>query len=96
MVKNAFYKPRSGNLYIINKPNWYLAWDSKTRRNAATHGSPWSYDTFVPLIFAGPGIEHRTTDEKAGPHDIAASIAGYLNITVPEKSVGRSLLNTGR
>lgn len=92
-VKNAYYKGRSGDLYIINKPNWFLAWNPTGRKNAATHGSPWSYDTFVPLIFTGPGIEHKTIDKPAGPHDIAATIADYLGIPAPEKSAGRSLLN---
>ncbi len=90
-VKNAYYPGRSGNLYIINKPKWYLAWNPKNRKNAATHGSPWSYDTFVPLIFTGPGIEHKVIEDKVGPHNIAATIAFYLGIDAPEGSVGKSL-----
>lgn len=91
-VKNSYYKGRSGNLYIINKPNWYLAWNPANRKNAATHGSPWSYDTFVPLVFAGPGINNTVSEEKAGPHDIAPTIAKYLGIPVPSGSVGKPLL----
>jgi hypothetical protein len=36
---------------IMNKPNWYLF--AKPSTYASTHGSPWSYDTNVPLRCTG-------------------------------------------
>lgn len=92
MIENSYFKGRSGNLYIVNDKNWYLAWDTNTRRNAATHGSPWEYDTYVPLIFCGSGIQPQMLDTQAGPHDIAPTIADYIGIPAPAKSVGKSLL----
>ena len=45
---------------------------------AAIHGSPWAYDTHVPIFFAGHRVPARTVARRVGPHDIAATLAAYL------------------
>ena len=55
---------------------------------AAIHGSPWTYDTYVPLLFAGPGIEPRTVSRLVGPQDLAPTLAAYLGVKPPSGSVG--------
>ncbi len=50
---------------------------------AAIHGSPWKYDTYVPIFFAGNGVAARTISRPVGPQDIAATIAAYLEIKLP-------------
>ncbi len=52
------------------------------------HGSPYSYDTYVPIMFAGPGITPRTVNRRVAPTDIASTIAYYLGIKPPSGSVG--------
>lgn len=59
---------------------------------AAIHGSPWKYDTYVPLFFAGNGISAQTVNRPVGPHDIAATIAAYLEIKPPSGSLGNPLV----
>ncbi len=90
---NSFYPGRSGNLYIINMPGWYMGYNAEERENSSTHGSPWNYDTFVPLIFMGPGIPNGFDASQSGPHDIAPTIAEYLGIKKPSGNVGRVLFN---
>ena len=58
---------------------------------AAIHGSPWAYDTYVPIFFAGGSIEARTVSRRVAPTDIAATIAAYLGIKYPSASVGTPL-----
>ena len=41
-----------GDIVVMNKPNWYLF--AKPTTYASTHGSPWAYDTNVPLAMYGP------------------------------------------
>lgn len=61
-------------------------------QDCAIHGSPWSYDTFVPIFFAGYQVPHETVYREVGPHDIAATIAAYLDIKAPSGSVGTPLV----
>ena len=34
---------------------------------AAIHGSPWKYDTYVPVFFAGNGVPARKISRLVGP-----------------------------
>ncbi|HUK26727.1 MAG TPA: alkaline phosphatase family protein [Terriglobales bacterium] len=56
-----------------------------------THGSPYSYDTHVPLAIYGlpfqPGV-YRTQVE---PVDLVATLASLLGINAPAQAVGRVL-----
>ncbi len=91
MVKNSYYAGRSGDLYIVNKPHWFFSYNTKTRKNTATHGSPWAYDTFVPIIFVGQGIAHQTITKLVGPQDIASTLSKLIGIPAPSQSVGKPL-----
>jgi arylsulfatase A-like enzyme len=88
-VAAAFYPPRSGDVILVQQPFWYL--DSTPDGNAAMHGSPHGYDTHVPLMFAGPGIEHRVVRREVAPRDLAPTLAGYLGIPPPSVSMGKAL-----
>ena len=45
---------------------------------AATHGSPWSYDTFGPILFAGPSLRPQVAHRPASPTAVASTLAAYL------------------
>ncbi len=51
-VRNNYNTARSGNVYVIFKPGTFIN-DFDGLSAAVTHGSPWRYDTYVPVIFAG-------------------------------------------
>jgi arylsulfatase A-like enzyme len=56
------------------------------------HGSPYTYDTHVPLMFAGPGIPAgRRVSRRVAPCCVAPTIAYYLGIQAPSGSVGTPL-----
>jgi hypothetical protein len=57
-VLRNFNAARSGDVYVVFEPNRFIA-DFDGLKVAATHGSPWRYDTYVPIIFAGAGITAR-------------------------------------
>ena len=58
---------------------------------AAIHGSPWAYDTYVPIFFAGHGIPAQIIERRVSPTDIAATITSYLGVKPPSGSVGTML-----
>ena len=86
-VVHGFYAPRSGDVVLIAQPYNYLG-DTIT----ATHGSPYSYDTHVPVIIMGAGVVPGRYLEPATPADIAPTLAALLRITAPTNVTGRVLL----
>lgn len=95
-VKKSFYKGRSGQIYIVPKPFYYITSKSEYRGSAATHGSPWNYDTYVPIIFVGPGVQKGFSNIQASPKDISKSICNYLGIKSPSSADGKALLNSAK
>ena len=51
-IMRNFHPKRSGDIYLVFEPNVFIN-DFDGLTVASTHGSPWRYDTFVPVIFAG-------------------------------------------
>jgi hypothetical protein len=86
-VLHGFNPARSGDVVIIPEPFKYLG-DSIT----ATHGSPYSYDTHVPTIIMGPGINAGRYYEPATPADIAPTLCALLRVTPPANATGRVLV----
>ncbi len=89
-VAAAFHPGRSGNVIVVQDPFWYL--DATPDGNAAMHGSPYAYDTHVPLMFAGPGVKRGKVYREVAPRDVAPTISAYLGISPPSGSVGEPLL----
>ena len=48
-----------------------------------THGSPFHYDRWVPLILMGPGIEKGRVEDPVQPLDLAPTLAGLAGIPYP-------------
>lgn len=83
----SFNRARSGDLYYQMKPYWV---DRKTGTN---HGSPYSYDVHVPLVWYGVGVKPGTYKEQVGVEDIAPTLANLLGIIRPPMSQGRVLFS---
>jgi predicted AlkP superfamily pyrophosphatase or phosphodiesterase len=87
-VRRNQHVTRSGDIYVIQEPYWFLFDEGPI---PAMHGSPWRYDTHVPVIFAGPGIDAKTIHRLVHPVDVAPTIAAFLGMTPPGKSQGQPL-----
>jgi hypothetical protein len=85
----AWHQQISGDIIIINKPNWYLF--AKPSTYASTHGSPWSYDTNVPLAMYGPNWIKPGKYGDSEVVDLARTIAFILNVRPPNGCEGRVL-----
>lgn len=79
---------RSGDIYIIQEPYWFLFDKGPVR---AMHGSPWRFDTHVPIIFAGPTIDAQKVHRLVHPVDVAPTIAAFLGMTPPGAAQGSPL-----
>ena len=79
-VLRSYYPDRCGDVLIVLKPNWLL---SSTFKTGTTHGSPYGYDTHVPLLVYGPGVKAGIRRERVPPTAIAAIFAQSLGIKPP-------------
>jgi arylsulfatase A-like enzyme len=93
-VQHGFYPPRSGDVIVVLEPYnilFDLPDDPTDPRSTATHGSPYSYDTHVPLIIMGRDFTRGSYLQPATPADIAQTLASLLKVQAPSCSVGRVL-----
>ncbi|MDH3691848.1 MAG: alkaline phosphatase family protein [Gammaproteobacteria bacterium] len=89
-VLNNFHAKRSGDIYVVFEPNWFIN-DFDGLTVAATHGSPWHYDTYVPIVFAGAGLTAEKVTRKVYTVDIAPTLSAYMGIKPPSGAVGEVL-----
>jgi predicted AlkP superfamily pyrophosphatase or phosphodiesterase len=87
-IRRNFHASRSGDIYIVQEPYWFMFDKGPV---AAMHGSPWSYDTHVPIIFAGPEIRSQTVHRLVHPVDVAPTLAAFLGMTPPSSTRGTLL-----
>ena len=87
-VMNGFNRARSGDVWLITRPFMFVAEGSLT----TTHGSPYNYDTHVPVIISGPGVRRGHYHEECSPSDVAPTLAVLLNIEPPSNRTGRVLV----
>jgi hypothetical protein len=86
LVQRAWNRQRSGDLYVVQLP--YAMFGG----NAATHGSPYAYDTSVPLMLYGaPWIKPGSYGGYAEVVDLASTLAFLLRTRPPSGSEGRVL-----
>lgn len=87
LVQMGFNRKRSGDVVIELEPG-LIEWMGKT---GTTHGSPYTYDTHVPLWFYGGLISNGTTSESVDITDIAATLVNLLNIEAPNGCIGKPI-----
>jgi hypothetical protein len=84
LYKNGTHAKRSGDVQIVVEPGWFAG-----RLTGTTHGAPYNYDTHIPLLFYGWGIEKGETFERTAVADTAPTVAAMLKILEPSGSVGK-------
>ncbi|NMB82469.1 MAG: hypothetical protein GYA14_11690, partial [Ignavibacteria bacterium] len=85
---NSFNPNISGDILYSLKPG-YL---TNMLMQGTNHGSEYTYDTHIPIIFFGWRIPKQTINTPVYIVDIAATIADLLNITAPSACIGIPLI----
>ncbi|MCX7665188.1 MAG: alkaline phosphatase family protein [Gemmataceae bacterium] len=83
-MKRSYFPSRSGDVCLLLKPYWLPGGDSPTA-SGTTHGSPYRYDTHVPLILYGTNIKAGIHKTPVTPQAIAPIFAKALGIAPPAK-----------
>ncbi len=83
-VQNSYYQKRSGDVIIYLTPGWVE--HSNLGRNGYAE---FKFGPHVPLIFYGWKINRVTIPHEVSPADIAASVAYFMEISMPENASGK-------
>jgi Type I phosphodiesterase / nucleotide pyrophosphatase len=84
-VLRNFNPGRSGDIFVIHQPHCFIN-DFDGLSVACTHGSPWRYDTFVPVVFAGGNLKGQRVYRSIETVDIAPTLAAIVGAKPPSGS----------
>lgn len=80
-IEAALHPERSGDVYVVPGEHSLLL---QSEGFAATHGSPWNYDTHVPILVASPGGPHGIMSDRAvDVRSLAPTVAALMGISAP-------------
>jgi predicted AlkP superfamily pyrophosphatase or phosphodiesterase len=89
MFARAYYPGRNGQLFVVPREG-----DIMTRNDlnyVYMHGSPWSYDTAIPIMFVGPAVKSGKYSIPAVQQDVAPTLASVLGVEMPATTTGHAL-----
>ncbi|MDZ7363766.1 MAG: alkaline phosphatase family protein [candidate division KSB1 bacterium] len=92
--RHSFHPERSVDLVLQLKP-FYLV---SNRSQGTTHGSPYHYDSHVPMIFWGERIKPGRIDSPAKTVDLAPTLAYLLHLdlsSLKSQQAGRGAVESG-
>jgi hypothetical protein len=84
-AQRSFNRARSGDVFYQTVPYYF------SRATGSNHGSPYDYDTHVPLVWFGGMVKPGTHAERVGVEDLAPTLAQLLGLPAPARSQGRVL-----
>lgn len=83
-LQNGYNQKFSGDVMLLPYPAT-LSYG----RKGTSHGSGYSYDTHVPILFYGNGIQQGSSSKRYEIVDIAPTIANLLQIEAPNSTTGK-------
>ena len=86
-AQRGFNQVRSGDVLYVLESGWVPA----GYHTGTTHGSPYNYDTHVPLLWYGHGVKKGASDAFVVIPDIAATVAAILEIQPPNACTGKPI-----
>jgi hypothetical protein len=87
MVRRGFHSKRSGDVVAVLEPNWLAS----TSTRGTSHGSPYTYDTHVPMLFYGAGVKAGSTVKYHAITDIAPTISVLMKVKFPNACTGQPI-----
>ncbi len=82
-LTRGLYPPLAGDVFVVSESGWISYGPTGT-----THGTPYTYDTHVPLLLMGKGIKPGRTLRKTHIRDIAPTLSMALDISLPSGATG--------
>ena len=83
-IMRGYNMKRSGDIAYTLQPGWL----SSTSVKGTTHGSSYTYDTHVPIVFYGAGIKKGSSSQYHAITDIAPTLSILLKVKFPSGCTG--------
>lgn len=85
-MRLSYHLERSPDVVFVSKPYFFDRSPSGT-----THGTPYNYDTHVPLLWFGAGVPAGRRPERVGVDDLVPTLSRILGIGAPPEATGNQL-----
>ena len=90
MFARGYFPGRSGQVFLIPRQGDFIV--DRNPLYAFMHGSPWDYDTHIPLLFHGPPfIKQSVSNNPVTQQDVVSTLAALLGTVPPATAIGRPL-----
>jgi hypothetical protein len=86
----GYFPGRSGQIFVVPREGSFITY--RDPLYAFMHGSPWSYDSRIPMLFYGPPFIRKS--QSASPvtqQDIVPTLSAVLGTPPPATVTGRAL-----
>ena len=89
-IQRGFMPQRSGDVCYVLRPSYLTTWPGQAPKGT-DHGSPWNYDTHVPVLFMGKGIRPGEVVRRTSITDIVPTLTMLIGCALPDASVGEPI-----
>ncbi|MEY4094881.1 MAG: Alkaline phosphatase precursor [Acidobacteriota bacterium] len=89
MFARGYFPGRSGQVFLVPKQGWFVTSHDPLYR--FMHGSPWAYDTHIPVLFYGAPFIKTTTQARAVQQDVAPTVGALIGAPTLPTYTGRVL-----
>src|SRR5215213_8590681 len=88
---HGYFPGRSGQIFLVPAEGHFIV-DRELPLYQFMHGSPWEYDTHVPLLFYGPPfVRQMTSSVPTSQQDVVPTLAALLRTAPPRTASGHAL-----
>lgn len=93
MIRSGYHYKESGDvIFSLESGHLPKSKDTDKARKGTSHGSPYAYDTQVPLLFFGHSIPQQELFRVVEITDIAPTIAHILDISFSHAATGKPIV----
>lgn len=86
-VQRGFMPQRSGDVCFVLRPGFLPSWPGMSLKGT-DHGSPWNYDTQVPVLFFGHGVVPGEVLRRTSICDIVPTVSAIVGMSLPNAASG--------
>jgi hypothetical protein len=86
----GYFPGRSGQIFLVPREGDFIV--DRNPLYAFMHGSPWEYDTHIPLLLHGsPFVKQGASRARVSQQDLVPTLAALLGTAPPATAIGRVL-----
>lgn len=80
MVRRSYHPERAGDIAVVPRKHYYFAF----ALTGTSHGTPYDYDTHVPLLFFGGPVVPGNHEAPVAPQAVAPTVLSLLGHPSPD------------